>query len=153
MDTVGKDRGLIEGLFNTFYTLAEQKGIFSIHDIYLQVNPEHGELTIANEDGSLKVSENIFSWIPTEGESSLALMDKATESITASVRILYEKGFFDQIIFHTPLSVILEQPHNNTQQELLLIDDDWVNLDAPIMEDVDKELDLFFEELMRDCDK
>ena len=143
-----KAKGLIETLFEEFYSAAEEAGMLSVHDLYLRIVPAAGELSISDEEESLTVSKVIFSWIVEDEREVEARLREMKEDIKEAFKLLCDKQYFDRPLFLPPLSVLLEDPLSSSMEELLLIDDLWVSLNDPLMKDLDRDLQDFFGKLM-----
>lgn len=150
MDKNTKDRVLIEDLFDDFYTQLDASDIFSISDIYVRLDLPQGDLSISDEDESCAVHKTIYHWCVEEADKIAETEKTAINTIRASLLVMQNKGYFDRPAFQLPISVLYQAPGESAPTELLQIGDEWMGLDLPLMEGLDKELDSFLINLMEE---
>lgn len=147
-----KVQSLIE---NTFMSAIEKlthddSGNF-VNDLYVQADPESGELQIYDDREQLLDKVVIFDWIDSSQEEK-AFNKQAAASIKAVLTILSTKKVFDAPCFLKPFSISLTNEDFVEIEELLFIDDDMLRLDDPLLKDLDKDLDNFLAKLLSDVE-
>ncbi len=147
---MAKVQSLIE---NTFMSAIEKLGKDEsgnfISDLYVQADPESGELQIYDEAEHLVEKVVIFDWVNSSEEES-AFYKRVAASVKAVLSILSAKHVFDASPFVKPLSVSLTDEDFVVIEELLFIDDDMLRLDDPLLKDLDADLDNFLANLLAD---
>ncbi len=120
-----------------------------ISDLYVQADPESGELLIFDEEEKLIEKTVIFDWVGNkEGEN--AFNKRVGASVKAVLTILATKKIFDHPRFLKPLSISLTDEDFVVIEELLFLDDDMLRLDDPLLKDLDADLDNFLSNLLSD---
>ncbi len=148
MDKNTKERVLVEELFDEFYKKIEASDLISISDIYVHLDLPQGDLVICDEEENCSVRKSIYNWIVRDEDKTEETKSNALSIIRASLLVMQNKGYFDRQLFQLPVSVLYANDANDSYDELLLIDDEWIGLDMPLMRGVDSELDAFFSRLM-----
>lgn len=114
-------------------------------DIHFQVIPESGELRTYNDDMDELDRAVIEQWLePTEED----LYAAASTVIKQCLKQLHKE--VEQMSILHPFSFVLMTDDGETLQDLYLVDDDQVILDTELLKGLDKELDEFLEELMKE---
>lgn len=120
-----------------------------ISDIYVQVDPENGEVQIYDEGENLVEKTVIFDWVNnTEGEE--VFNRRSADVLKSVLTSLVTKGTFDNPQFIKPLSVSLTDESFVIVEELLFLDDEMLRLDDPLLKDLDADLDNFLDKLLSD---
>lgn len=128
----------------------EGKGNF-ISDIYVQADPETGELLIYDEEEKLVEKTIIYDWVNnTEGED--AFNRRVAGVLKPVLSSLAAQDKFEDTLFAKPLSVSLTDEDFVVIEELLFLDDDTLRLDDPLLKDLDADLDNFFAKLLSDVE-
>ncbi len=121
------------------------KGETIFTDIHLRASQESGELVSFNDDGEEINRAVISAWINNTEEAFFpqitALLRKRLNKMSAKIA---EMGI------GKPFSFVLEDSEGDNSAELYVADDDTVILGGDIMTGLSKELDAFFNELMKD---
>ena len=60
------------------------------------------------------------------------------------------EGAFEKVSVSKPFSFVLEDDNQETIEELFYVDEDLIILNDDLLKDMDKDLDDFFEKLMKD---
>lgn len=145
-----KVQSIIEAAFTSAIgKLTEDENGSLISDLYVQADPENGELQIFDEDENLIEKNIIFDWV-NNTEQEEAFNKRAAASIKAVLTILSTKNVFDHPRFLKPLSVSLTDEDFVVIEELLFLDDDMLRLDDPLLKDLDADLDNFLTKLLSD---
>lgn len=118
-----------------------------ISDLYVQADPESGELQIFDEDENLIEKNIIFDWVNNQEEEE-TFNKRVAASTKAVLTILSTKNIFDHPRFLKPLSISLTDEDFVVIEELLFLDDDMLRLDDPLLKDLDADLDNFLSKLL-----
>ena len=114
-------------------------------DIHLQVKPEGGELRTYNDEMEELDRAVIEQWLePTEDD----LYEAAATAIRQCLSQM-RKEVETMSILH-PFSFVLMGEDGETISDLYIVDDDHLMLDTELLKGLDKELDEFLEQLMKD---
>lgn len=145
-----KVQSVLEAVFTSAIgKLAKDENGSLISDLYVQADPESGELLIFDEEEKLVEKTVIFDWVENkEGEN--AFNKRVAASVKAVLTILTTKKVFDHPRFLKPLSVSLTDEDFVVIEELLFLDDDMLRLDDPLLKDLDEDLDNFLSNLLSD---
>ena len=116
-------------------------------DIHLCVSQDTGELIALNDDDEEINRCVIEQWIEASD-------DNFFEQVAAVLRkaLTDRAQLIESMSILKPYAFVLENKDDrNEQYELYLVDGDTVIIDPIMMEDLDKDLDSFFEKLMKDA--
>lgn len=113
-------------------------------DLHLRVSQETGELCIFDDDDREVTRCVVEQWIDNKDDDFYdqvaAILRKAIEK---------QKALTDNLSILKPYAFVLEDDEKEPQAELYVADDDTVIIDPDLMQDLDKDLDEFFENLMQ----
>lgn len=114
-------------------------------DIHIRVTQESGELMAFDDDDNEITRCIVEQWIENKD-------DDFYEQITPIMRKCVEKNkkMIDSMGILKPFSVVLEDDEKESIAELYMVDDDMVIIDPDLMIDLDKDLDSFFDKLLKD---
>lgn len=145
-----KVQSVIEAVFTSAVArlTKDEKGNL-ISDLYVQADPESGELQIFDEEEKLVDKTVIFDWVNNKEEET-AFNKRVISSVKAVLTILATKKAFDHPRFLKPFSVSLTDEDFVVIEELLFLDDEMFRLDDPLLKDLDKDLDKFLVQLLAD---
>ncbi len=143
-------KSILETLFlSAIQKMTTDKNGNYISDIYVQADPENGELLIYDEGENLVDKTVIFDWVNnTEGEE--VFNRRVADVLKSVLASLSAKNIFDNPRFIKPLSISLTDESFVVIEELLFLDDDMLRLDDPLLKDLDADLDKFLDELLSD---
>lgn len=143
-------KSILETLFlSAIQKMTADKNGNYISDIYVQADPENGELLIYDEGENLVDKTVIFDWVNnTEGEE--VFNRRVADVLKSVLASLSAKNIFDNPRFIKPLSISLTDESFVVIEELLFLDDDMLRLDDPLLKDLDADLDKFLDELLSD---
>lgn len=145
-----KVQSVIESVFTAAIgKLTKDENGNLISDLYIQADPESGELQIFDEEEKLVEKTVIFDWVDNKEEES-AFNKRVSASVKAVLTILASKKVFDHTRFMKPFSVSLTDEDFVVTEELLFLDDDMLRLDDPLLKDLDADLDNFLANLLSD---
>ena len=100
-------------------------------DIHLRVSQDSGEMVIYDDDDNEITRCVVEQWIDNKDES------------------FYHHDVVENMSILKPYSFVLEDDDKEHIAELYLVDDDIAIIGGDLMEGLDKDLDDFFDELMK----
>ena len=115
-------------------------------DIHLRVTQESGELVAFDDDDNEITRVVIESWIDNKDEDFY-------ENITIVLRSVLENNARDMVekmSILRPFSFVLEDDDREHIAELYVADGDTIIVGGELLPDLDKDLDAFFDELIKD---
>ena len=114
-------------------------------DIHLRVSQETGELMAYDDDDNEITRCIIEQWIDNKD-------DDFYNQIISIIRraIDKQKALVENMGLLKPYSFVLEDDDKESVGELYVVDDDTVIIDTELMADLDKDLDDFFNNLLKE---
>ena len=114
-------------------------------DIHLRVTQETGELMAYDDDDNEITRCIIEQWIDNKD-------DDFYNQIISIIRhaIDKQKALVENMGLLKPYSFVLEDDDKEAVGELYVVDDDTVIIDTELMADLDKDLDDFFNNLLKE---
>ena len=115
-------------------------------DIHLRVTQESGELVAFDDDDNEITRVVIESWIDNKDEDFY-------ENITIVLRSVLENNARDMVekmSILRPFSFVLEDDDREHIAELYVADGDTIIVGGELLPDLDKDLDSFFENLIKE---
>lgn len=115
-------------------------------DIHVRVIQDSGEL-ITFDDNEEEITRGIVEqWIDNTD-------DDFYTSIPPIIRkcIERQKTLVDNMGIMKPFTFVLENDEKEPVEELYIVDDDLVIIDSDMMQDLDKDLDDFLDNLLKDA--
>ena len=115
-------------------------------DIHLRVTQESGELVAFDDDENEITRVVIESWIDNKDEDFY-------ENITTVLRSVLENNARDMVekmSILRPFSFVLEDDDREHIAELYVADGDTIIVGGELLPDLDKDLDSFFENLIKE---
>lgn len=114
-------------------------------DIHIRVTQDSGELMAFNDDDEEITRCVIEQWIENSDEDFY-------QQITPLCRqsIERQKEMVENMSILKPFSFVLEDDDKESIEELYLVDDETVIIDPDLMEGLDKDLNDFLENLLKD---
>lgn len=115
-------------------------------DVILQVNGETGSLTIYDDDDNEIFSDIVDEWVGNDS-------DEFYSSVETLLRdyIHQHSESLKELSIIKPYSFMLVDDEKETISELYLVDDDAIVIDtSSLMKNLDKDLDDFFDRLMKE---
>ena len=109
-------------------------------DIHVRVSQDSGEMLAFDDE-----EQEITRCVVDQDED---FFDKVTELLREELKRASEQ--VDAMGIMKPFSFVLEDDDRETIAELYLADDDTVIIGGELMEDLDQDLDAFFEELIKE---
>ena len=121
----------------------EDEAVFT--DIHVRVSQDSGEM-LAFDDDDREINRCVIDqWIENKDEN---FFDDVTATLRSELKKMSEP--IDAMGIMKPFSFVLEDDEREPVAELYVADDDTVIIGGELMEDLDQELDAFFEELIRE---
>lgn len=114
-------------------------------DIHLRISQDSGELLAFDDDENEITRCVVEQWIENKEENFY-------EHITAILRTQLKKmhDIIDGLGILKPFSFVLENDDKENIAELYVADDETIIIDGDLMEGLDKDLDSFFDKLMKE---
>lgn len=114
-------------------------------DIHIRVTQETGELMVFDDDDKELTRCVVEQWIDNKD-------DDFYDHVTSVLRRCLEKQkkSVNNLGLLKPYSFVLEDDDRENIAELYVADDDTVIIDSELMAGLDKDLDDFFEQLLKD---
>lgn len=147
-----KTQSVIESTFSVAISklTSNESGNF-YSDLYVQADPESGELQIYDENENLLEKKIIFDWVGCPCENDIFYSQVAT-SLKNVLTLLSAKKVFEHSNFMKPFSVSLTDDDFMVMEELLFLDDETLRADDPLLKDLDADLDEFLTKLLSDVE-
>jgi len=114
-------------------------------DIHICVSQDTGELLVFDDEEREITRCVVDEWINDKRDD---FYDQVATILRKALSSHSE--LIDTMSILKPYAFVLENDERDEQHELYVVDGDTVILDPIMMEDLDKELDTFFEELLKD---
>lgn len=113
-------------------------------DIHIKVVQDTGEMLFLDDDDKELNRCVIEQWMDNKD-------DDFYESVTTILRngIEADKEMLENLSILKPYAFVLEDDDREAIAELYVVDDDTVIIDTELMKDLDKDLDEFFENLLK----
>ena len=128
------------------FPFSEESSILT--DIHLRVVQESGELLAFDDDDEEITRCVIEEWIDNKDD------DFYTDIIPILRQVIKKMSkTVDNLGIMKPYSFVLEDDEKENIAELYVADDDTVIVNGELLEGLDKDLDSFFSELMKDVNK
>lgn len=114
-------------------------------DIHIRVTQETGELMVFDDDDNELTRCVVEQWIDNKDNDFYA-------HVTSVLRRCLEKQkkSIEQLNLIKPYSFVLEDDDRENIAELYVVDDDTVIIDTELMAGLDKDLNDFFEQLIKE---
>lgn len=126
----------------------------AIVDVYVQPNPETGDITIMDDEDNVLVKFPVPFWEDqtqgVEAEEALKACEPILRAIVETVR---QEGVFETLNIIKPFSVLMVDEEMEVLAELLTIDEEQLLLSDDFFKHMDDELDDFYNQLMADTSR
>lgn len=119
-----------------------------IHDLFFLFDPNTGEVQLYDDNDEQFDKIAIYDWMNQPKEVDLT--SEIKETLHYVVSELDKDGIFDLEIFELPLSVCYASEDFEVIEDLLYKSDDYIQLEDPILQDLDKDLNEFLQNLFSD---
>lgn len=116
-----------------------------LSDIHIRVSQESGELLAYDDDDNEITRCVVEEWIENKDDD---FYDNVTSVLRQSLR--RNSKLIDEYGLLKPFSIVLEDDEKESISELYISDGDTIIISGELMEGLDKDLDMFFKDLMKD---
>ena len=120
-------------------------------DLYVQADPESGELQIYDEEERLLDKTIVFDWVDCPCDED-KFNKQVANTMKSVLTLLVAKNIFDSPHITKPFSVSLTDEDFVVIEELLFLDDEVLRADDPLLKDLDADLDDFLAKLLSDVE-
>ena len=114
-------------------------------DLHFRVSQETGEVTVFDDDENEVTRCVVEQWIDNKDDS---FYKDATAALRNAVN--KQKALIDGMSILKPFSLVLEDDDRENVAELYVVDDDTVIIDEELMANLDKDLDDFLDQLLKE---
>ena len=125
------------------FPLTEEASLLT--DIHIRVTQESGEVMVFDDDEQELTRCVVEQWIDNKDDSFYNDVASALRAV-----INKHKDSVDNMSLLKPYSLVLEADDKETIAELYVVADDTVIIDDELMAGLDKDLDDFFAQLIKD---
>lgn len=119
----------------------------SVTDIHIQPSQETGCIKIYDDEDNLLASDTIDEWKEYEEEDFNAGVAKVLKE---EIEALKKDGLIDSMKILKPYYFVLIDENKETIADIYLVDDDTLILNDELLKGLDKELDDFLEQLLKE---
>ena len=119
----------------------------SVTDIHIQPSQETGCIKIYDDEDNLLASDTIDEWKEYEEEDFNAGVAKVLKE---EIEALKKDGLIDSLKILKPYYFVLIDENKETIADIYLVDDDTLILNDELLKGLDKELDDFLEQLLKE---
>ena len=119
----------------------------SVTDIHIQPSQETGCIKIYDDEDNLLASDTIEEWKEYEEEDFNAGVAKVLKE---EIEALKKDGLIDSLKILKPYYFVLIDENKETIADIYLVDDDTLILNDELLKGLDKELDDFLEQLLKE---
>ncbi len=114
-------------------------------DIHIRVIQDTGEVRVFDDDEQELTRCVVEQWIDNKDDNFYTAVASAFRNV-----INRHKAKIDKWSILKPFSLVLEDDDKETVTELYVVDDDTVIIDEELMAGLDKDLDDFFDKLIKE---
>lgn len=119
----------------------------SVTDIHIQPNQETGCIKIYDDEDNLLASDTIEEWKEYEEDDFNAGVAKVLKE---EIEALKKDGLIESLKILKPYYFVLIDENKETIADIYLVDDDTLILNDELLKGLDKELDDFLEQLLKE---
>lgn len=119
----------------------------SVTDIHIQPSQETGCIKIYDDEDNLLASDTIDEWKEYEEDDFNAGVAKVLKE---EIEALKKDGLIDSLKILKPYYFVLIDENKETIADIYLVDDDTLILNDELLKGLDKELDDFLEQLLKE---
>ena len=114
-------------------------------DVHLRVSQDSGEILAFDDDEQEITRCVVEQWIDNKDED---FYDEITGILRSSLKTLHH--IIDAMGILKPFSFVLENDDKESIAELYVADDETIIIDGELMEGLDKDLDTFLDNLLKE---
>ena len=115
-------------------------------DIHVRVIQDSGEVITYNDNDEEIARGVVEQWIDNTDDDFYTAIPPIIRKCIEN-----QKELVEQMGVMKPFTFVLEDDEKEPVEELYIVDDDLVIIDTDMMQDLDKDLDDFFDSLMKDA--
>lgn len=119
----------------------------NVTDIHMQPEQSSGMFRIYDDEDNLLAETCIEEWKDCNSDNFTEI---AAEASRKAIDKIKSCGFLDSLKIMKPYYFVLVDENKETLKDIDLIDDDKIMLGEGLLEGLDKELDEFLENLLKD---
>lgn len=119
----------------------------NVTDIHIQPSQETGCIKIYDDEDNLLASDTIEEWKEYEEDDFNAGVAKVLKE---EIEALKKDGLIDSLKILKPYYFVLIDENKETIADIYLVDDDTLILNDELLKGLDKELDDFLEQLLKE---
>ena len=121
-------------------------GMSALTDIFMQANPQTGELLVFNDEDEILSSWLVPEWVDALPEN---FYEDAEVVLRKALNELHDEGLVDNLKLLKPYSFVLVDDDKETMAELMLVDDEETMLiSGDLLQGLDEELNTFLKDLL-----
>lgn len=144
MDNIIRDK-----LEQLFLGLSQEHSPYKLNrptsDLFVRIDADRMSVYLFGDD-----DEHLASCVlPLNQITHIDYQNYIKQRLCKVLATLEEKSYWKQELFKPPFSISLVDEHFTHLDELLFIDEDWVQLTTPLLENLDEDLSKFIEELLQ----
>ena len=149
-DIINKaEQNEIRQVLNDAISKIKDNEMLTLSDLFIMANSDEMDLSVCTDDEQLLSEGNIDSW--SEYKENPEIFQ--SHVVLSLKNILNQKDILDELKkldLLSPFSVILVDENFEQTDDLLTIDDSFLILEDDFIKNIDKELDSFLDNLLKD---
>lgn len=123
----------------------------AIVDLYIQPNPETGDVTLMDDEDNILIKESVPAWEDAlENIDTEKTLTECETLLRAIFKTVQDEGLLEKLNLLKPFSVLMVDEEMEVISEILTIDDEALLLNDAFLKHMDEELDGFYKQLMAD---
>lgn len=152
-----KENPKIKSVLKSLFSVSVEKLIkdiatpSSVSNLYVQFDPESGEVQVYDEREHLLHKKVIFDWVGISSKE-IDFMPRILAVLKQVVGMLVSEGLFEQPLFVKPFSICLTDEEFKPQEEIYVLEDESSLHEDELMKGLDKDLDDFLKKLLSDVE-
>ena len=139
--------GLRTAILQAVNHFTQDDDFMVVTDFHLHLDTDTGEVAIADDTEMTIASAVVEEWVDLDGDDDMEALVRELKSLLSEMSA---EGAFEQVSVSKPFSFVLEDDNQETIEELFYVDEDLIVLSDDLLKDMDKDLDDFFEKLMKE---
>ena len=149
-DIINKaEQNEIRQVLNDAISKIKDNEMLTLSDLFIMANSDEMVLSVFTDDEQLLSEGNIDSWSEYKDKPEIF----QSHVVLSLKNILNQKDILDELKkldLLSPFSVILVDENFEQTDDLLTIDDSFLILEDDFIKNIDKELDSFLDNLLKD---
>ena len=139
--------GLRTAILQAVNHFVQDDDFLVVTDFHLHLDADTGEVAIADDTEMTIASAAVEEWVDLDGDDDMEAMARELKLLLSAMSA---EGAFEHVSVSKPFSFVLEDDNQETIDELFYVDEDLIILSDDLLKDMDKDLDDFFEKLMKE---